>query len=44
LNGKERPLRREAKAAKPKVEAKPPIVGKSRRSEGSRVHDLEQLR
>jgi two-component system, NtrC family, sensor kinase len=33
---------RGAKPAKPKIEAKPPIVRKSRKSEGARVHDLEK--
>src|SRR4029450_7665982 len=35
-------MRRRAKPAKAKVEAKPPIVRKSRKSEGARVHDLEK--
>jgi two-component system, NtrC family, sensor kinase len=34
-------MRRGAKSAKPNVEAKPPIVRKSRKRERSRVHDLE---
>jgi GAF domain-containing protein len=42
LRGKERPIRRGAKPAKSRVEAKPPIVRKSRKSEGARVHDLEK--
>lgn len=42
LRGKEGPMRRGAKPAKSKVEAKPPIARKSRKSEGSRVHDLEK--
>jgi two-component system, NtrC family, sensor kinase len=36
--GKERPMRRGAKPPK----AKPPVTRKSRKDEGSRVHDLEQ--
>jgi hypothetical protein len=35
-------MRRGAKPAKSKVEAKPSIARKSRKSEGSRVHDLEK--
>ncbi len=35
-------MRRGAKPAKAKVEAKPPIARKARKSEGSRVHDLEK--
>jgi two-component system, NtrC family, sensor kinase len=35
-------MRRRAKPAKSKVEAKPPIARKSRKSEGSGVHDLEK--
>src|SRR5712691_5286064 len=35
-------MRRGAKPAKSKLEAKPPIARKSRKSEGSRVHDLEK--
>jgi GAF domain-containing protein len=42
LRGKERPTRRSAKPAKSRVEAKPPIIRKSRKSEGARVHDLEK--
>ena len=42
MRGKERPTRRSAKPAKAKVEAKRPIVRKSRKSEGARVHDLEK--
>ena len=41
MRGKERPTRRSAKPAKSRVEAKPPIIRKSRKSEGARVHDLE---
>jgi hypothetical protein len=40
--GKERPMRRGAKPAKAKVEAKPRIARKSPKSEGSRVGDLEK--
>jgi signal transduction histidine kinase len=36
------PTRRGPKPAKSKVEAKPPIIRKSRKSEGARVHDLEK--
>ena len=35
-------MRRGAKPAKAKVEAKPPIARKARKNEGSRVHDLEK--
>ena len=35
-------MRRGAKPAKAKVEAKPPGARKARTSEGSRVHDLEK--
>jgi GAF domain-containing protein len=35
-------MRRGAKPAKAKVEAKPPIARKARQSEGSRTHDLEK--
>jgi two-component system, NtrC family, sensor kinase len=42
LRGRERPMRRRANPAKSKVEAKPPVVRKSRTSEGSRVNDLEK--
>jgi GAF domain-containing protein len=35
-------MRRGAKPAKSSVEAKPPIVRKSRKREGTRVHDLEK--
>jgi hypothetical protein len=35
-------MRRGPKPAKPKVEAKPPVARKSRKDEGSRVHDLEK--
>jgi two-component system, NtrC family, sensor kinase len=35
-------MRRGAKPAKSSVEAKPPIVRKSRKSESARVHDLEK--
>jgi hypothetical protein len=35
-------MRRGAKPAKAKVEAKPSIARKARKSEGSRVHDLEK--
>jgi signal transduction histidine kinase len=42
LSGKEGPMRRGAKPAKSKVEAKPPVARKSRKSEGSRVHDPEK--
>lgn len=42
MRGKERPTRRSAKPAKSRVEAKPPIIRKSRKSEGARVHDLEK--
>jgi hypothetical protein len=35
-------MRRGAKPGKAKVEAKPPIAGKARKSEGTRVHDLEK--
>jgi signal transduction histidine kinase len=35
-------MRRGAKPAKAKVEAKPPVARKSRKNEGSRVHDLEK--
>jgi GAF domain-containing protein len=35
-------MRRGAKPAKAKVEAKPPIARKPRKTEGSRVHDLEK--
>jgi GAF domain-containing protein len=35
-------MRRGAKPAKSRVEAKPPIVHKSRKSKGVRVHDLEK--
>jgi two-component system NtrC family sensor kinase len=44
LRGKEQPTRRSAKPAKSRVEAKPPIIRKSRKSEGARVHDLEKRR
>jgi nitrogen fixation/metabolism regulation signal transduction histidine kinase len=36
-------MRRRAKPAKAKVEAKPPIARKSRKREGSRVRDLEKV-
>jgi hypothetical protein len=42
VTGKEKPMRRGAKPAKAKVEAKLPVVRKSARNEGSRVHDLEE--
>jgi signal transduction histidine kinase len=42
LRGKEQPTRRSAKPAKSRVEAKPPIIRKSRKSEGASVHDLEK--
>src|SRR4029453_6807372 len=42
LRGRERPMRRRVNPAKSKVEAKPPVVRKSRTSEGSRVNDLEK--
>jgi len=35
-------MRRGAKPAKAKVEAKLPVARKSRENEGSRVHDLEK--
>jgi GAF domain-containing protein len=35
-------MRRGAKRAKAKVETKPPVARKSRKREGSRVHDLEK--
>ena len=35
-------MRRGAKPAKAKVEAKPSIARKARKGEGSRVHDLEK--
>src|SRR5262245_21666460 len=40
--GKERPMRRGAKPAKAKVEAKLPVARKSRTNEGSRVPDLKK--
>jgi hypothetical protein len=42
VTGKERPMRRGAKPGKAKVEAKPPVVRKTRKSEGSAVDDLEK--
>ena len=41
VTGKESPMRRGAKPAKAKVEAKPP-AHKSRKSEGSKLLDLEK--
>jgi GAF domain-containing protein len=41
VKGKESPMRRGAKPAKAKVEAKPPAAPNSRKREGSRVRDLE---
>ena len=37
-------MRRGAKPEKSKLQAKLPIARKSRKSEGSRVHDLEKRR
>jgi two-component system, NtrC family, sensor kinase len=42
VKGKESPMRRGAKPGKAKVKAKPPIARRSRKSEGSRGHDLEK--
>jgi hypothetical protein len=42
VRSEERPMRRRAKPAKSKVEAKPPVARKSPRNEGSRIRDLEK--
>jgi GAF domain-containing protein len=42
VEGEEKPMRRRAKPAKAKVEAKLPVARKSPRNEGSRVRDLEK--